>query len=129
LLQKYEKLIFRLLTIIFIFLLPWNLYGQFDRYLIDKGKVHKSGKVDLKFRKQKFKENKLVRKDAREFYKQQRLDERTRKKYSREKQTREVQKRQRKTLRVAKRNNKNKPNKPFYVRLKWGIKKLYGRLH
>ena len=122
-------MIFRLLTIIFIFLLPWNLYGQFDRYLIDKRKIHKSGKIGLNFKKEKLKEKKIARINTREYYKQQRIHERSRKKYRREKQTRKVQKRQKKSERIAKRNNKNKPNKPFFVIVKWEIKKLYGRLH
>ena len=122
-------MIFRLLTIIFIFLLPLNFYGQFNRYLIDDGKVQRSGKVDFKFRVEKFKENKVVRKDSREYYKQLRIDERNRKRYRRETQTRKVQKRQKKSERIAGRNTKNKPNQPFYVIVSWEIKKVYGRLH
>ena len=50
-------MIFKGLTYIFIFLLPLNLCGQYNRYMIDDGKLQKSGKVDLKFKLEEYKKN------------------------------------------------------------------------
>jgi len=112
-----------------MFLLPLSSFSQFERYLIDVGKLHKSEKIDVKTKVQEYKVTKVLREESREYYKQQRITEKERKKYRRTVQTKKVQKRMRKSEQIARKNNKNKLPQPFYISIGWEIKKCYGRLH
>ena len=120
-------MIFRLLTTVFIIILSTNIYGQFDRYMIDNKKLSKSGSVGVKFRIEKWKEKRAENKEGREFYKLERKTKREKKKYRKRVQTRKVTRRMKKSERIAKRNTKNKPVDPFYKRWLNKIKKFYGR--
>jgi hypothetical protein len=110
-------------------ILPVCMYGQYEKYSIDHGKVRKSGNINLKEHVERWKINRALNKEGRDFYKEIRKSNKRRKKYRRELQDREVIKRMKKSEKVAKRNNKNKPNLPLYVRLIRKLEKAYGRIH
>ncbi|MCK4661944.1 MAG: hypothetical protein KAT68_03710 [Bacteroidales bacterium] len=118
------KIIFKIfLLFFFINLHPICANSQYQKYSIDRGKLNKSGRVGLKYRIAKFKENRKEHKKAVDAAKLEKSTERERKKYRKKMQTKKVLKRMKKSEKKAKRNTKNKPVDPFYIRIIKKIKK------